>query len=90
MFLHWEEKGWAKVKDWRLTIRKWKSFGYLPSQKQRKSDQSKAMSPQHRQNRINFLNEKKQKINRQIKDPRNPPSWAEKELAQIDTELKTL
>lgn len=35
MFLHWEEKGWAKVKDWKLTIRKWQSFGYLPSQKQK-------------------------------------------------------
>lgn len=35
MFLHWEEKGWAKVKDWKLTIRKWQSFGYLPSQKGR-------------------------------------------------------
>jgi hypothetical protein len=33
MFLHWQEKGWAKIKDWRATIRKWKSFGYLPSQK---------------------------------------------------------
>lgn len=33
MFLHWEEKGWAKVNDWQLTIRKWQSFGYLPSQK---------------------------------------------------------
>jgi hypothetical protein len=36
MFLHWEEKGWAKIKDWKLTIQKWKSFGYLPSQKQKK------------------------------------------------------
>lgn len=35
MFLHWEEKGWKKVKDWKLTIRKWKEFGYLPSQKRR-------------------------------------------------------
>lgn len=33
MFLHWEERGWAKVRDWKLTIRKWQSFGYLPSQK---------------------------------------------------------
>lgn len=33
MFLHWQEKGPAKVKDWKATIRKWKSFGYLPSQK---------------------------------------------------------
>lgn len=39
MFLHWEEKGWAKVKDWKLTIRKWQSFGYLPSQKQNKNGQ---------------------------------------------------
>lgn len=37
MFLHWEEKGWAKVKDWKLTIRKWKEFGYLPSQKKKKA-----------------------------------------------------
>lgn len=35
MFLHWQEKGPAKVKDWKMTIRKWKSFGYLPSQKGR-------------------------------------------------------
>jgi len=35
MWLHWQEKGMAKVKDWRLTIQKWKSFGYLPSQKNR-------------------------------------------------------
>lgn len=33
MFLHWQEKGPAKVKDWKATIRKWKSFGYMPSQK---------------------------------------------------------
>jgi hypothetical protein len=33
MFLHWEEKGWGRVKNWQATIRKWKSFGYLPSQK---------------------------------------------------------
>lgn len=33
MWLHWQEKGMAKVKDWRLTIQKWKSFSYLPSQK---------------------------------------------------------
>lgn len=35
MFLHWQEKGPAKVKDWRATIRKWKSFGYMPSQKRK-------------------------------------------------------
>src|SRR5258705_4786523 len=57
MWLHWEEKGWGKVKDWRLTIRKWKSFGYLPSQKQKKNgarsddpkplDKSKIEVPEH-------------------------------------------
>jgi len=31
MVLHWTEKRWPK--DWKLTIRKWKSFGYLPSQR---------------------------------------------------------
>lgn len=31
MCLHWQENKWPK--DWKLTIRKWKSFGYLPSQK---------------------------------------------------------
>jgi hypothetical protein len=49
MFLHWEEKGWAKIKDWQLTIRKWQSFGYLPSQKakpqERSFRQSKALNP---------------------------------------------
>lgn len=33
MFLHFEEKGWAKFKNWQAVIRKWKAFGYLPSQK---------------------------------------------------------
>ncbi len=49
-----------------------------------------AMSPQHRQNRINYLNDKKQKTNRMIKDPQNPPSWAVEELAKIDKELQAL
>ena len=31
MVLHWTEKKWPK--DWKLTIHKWKAFGYLPSQK---------------------------------------------------------
>jgi hypothetical protein len=39
MFLHWEERGWRNVKDWRLTMRKWKSFGYLPSQGKRRPGQ---------------------------------------------------
>lgn len=33
MFLHFEERGWAKTKNWKLTIRKWQLYGYLPSQK---------------------------------------------------------
>jgi antitoxin component of RelBE/YafQ-DinJ toxin-antitoxin module len=35
MVLHWQEKKWPR--NWQLTIRKWKSFGYLPSQKQSKN-----------------------------------------------------
>jgi len=53
-------------------------------------EQTPRMSPQHRQNKINFLNDKKQKLNRAIKDPRNPPSWAVKELAEIDAQLQKL
>jgi hypothetical protein len=49
MFLHWEEKGWSKVKDWKLTIQKWQSFGYLPSQKRKltgaKPDTVKKLDP---------------------------------------------
>ncbi len=47
MWLHWQEKGWAKIKDWKLTIRKWKSFGYLPSQKKSKTfgDKPKPIDP---------------------------------------------
>lgn len=44
MFLHWEEKGWGKVRDWKLTIRKWKEFGYLPSQKQRSNQKPTAVN----------------------------------------------
>jgi hypothetical protein len=35
MFLHWQEQKFPK--NWKLTIQKWKSFGYLPSQKARKN-----------------------------------------------------
>lgn len=45
MFLHWQEKGWAKVKDWKLTIKKWKSFGYMPSQKAKKPWDKKIPDP---------------------------------------------
>jgi hypothetical protein len=37
MFDHWEANGWKngsnKVRDWKAGIRKWKSQGWLPSQK---------------------------------------------------------
>lgn len=33
MFWHFAEKGWGK--NWQATVRKWKAFGYLPSQKTR-------------------------------------------------------
>lgn len=40
MFDHFEETGWKRgtqqVKDWKATLRKWKSGGWLPSQKQNK------------------------------------------------------
>ncbi len=52
MFLHWEEKGWAKVKDWQATIRKWKSFGYMPSQKVKPNGQFGAKTPDPRQSKL--------------------------------------
>lgn len=33
MFLHFEEKNWKGINNWQMTIRKWRSFNYLPSQK---------------------------------------------------------
>ncbi len=34
MFLHWEEHKWPK--NWKLTIKKWKLWNYMPSQKIKK------------------------------------------------------
>jgi len=64
MFLHWEEKGWGKVKNWKLTIQKWKSFGYLPSQKHGKngSSQVRQMSVFEIDKRIEAINVEINKI----------------------------
>ena len=65
MFLHWEEKGWAKVKDWKLTIRKWQSFGYMPSQKAKGGAgpvSKKSMSSFEIQKRIEAINDEINKI----------------------------
>jgi antitoxin component of RelBE/YafQ-DinJ toxin-antitoxin module len=63
MFLHWEEKGWAKVKDWKLTIRKWQSFGYMPSQKAKGGAvPKKPMSSFEIQKRIEAINDEINKI----------------------------
>lgn len=62
MFLHWEEKGWAKVKNWQLTIRKWQSFGYLPSQKQKKNGQAQSKVDYKR----NYLPPARQPTNEEI------------------------
>lgn len=41
MFLHFEENDWKRkgkpIKNWQLTIRKWKEFGYLPSQRNKRN-----------------------------------------------------
>lgn len=58
MFLHWQEKGPAKVKDWKMTIRKWKSFGYLPSQKQKNNGTHQKSNTESRRN-IGTTNEGK-------------------------------
>ncbi len=67
MFLHWEEKGWAKVKDWRLTIRKWKSFGYLPSQKSKPGAKATFQKP---------ISAHQEKIDREYEEARQ--EWEKK------------
>jgi len=45
MFDHWEANGWRNgsnpVRDWKAGIRKWKSQGWLPSQKRNSTSQPK-------------------------------------------------
>ena len=49
MFYHWTANGWkngsSAVRDWQAGIRKWKSQGWLPSQKA-----AQAQKPAHRKN----------------------------------------
>lgn len=84
---HYTSNGWkvgrVPMKDWEAAARGWQ-------RRNLKSDSKPKMSPQHRQNRINYLNEKKAETNRLIQDPYNPPSWAVKQLEEIDAELQTL
>ena len=51
MFDHWESNGWKNgsnlVKDWKAGIRKWKSQGWLPSQKNAGFQKSTAESRQN-------------------------------------------
>jgi len=83
MVLHWQEKKWPK--DWKLTIRKWKSFGYLPSQKQKSNGQLISIPAQKRQSTINSLNERKANLKRQ---PQTPEVL--KELSDIELKLHDL
>jgi hypothetical protein len=87
--LHARMATWCEIRGLQPTLRRLVNW-LNKEDKPMPSNGSNGMSPQHRQNRINFLNEKKKKVNRQIKDPLNPPSWAERELTQIDDELKNL
>ena len=49
MFDHWESNGWRNgsnpVRDWKAGIRKWKSQGWLPSQKQTNGTAKPAHAP---------------------------------------------
>jgi hypothetical protein len=63
MFLHWQEKGWAKIKDWKLTIRKWREWGYLPSQRQAgRNSQPRQMSAFEIEKRCTAITERISKI----------------------------
>jgi predicted transcriptional regulator len=82
---YYQSNGWKvgrnPMKDWEATARRWS---------RNNQPRTPVMSPQHRQNRINYFNGRKRDINRMITDPKNPPSWAVKELARIDQELQQL
>jgi hypothetical protein len=79
-------QNWCKVRG--LTPSRRRFVSWL--NRDRPISDQPLLSPQHRQNRINFFNEKKQKLNRMIKDPQNPPPWIVKELAEIDSQLQKL
>jgi hypothetical protein len=79
-------QNWCKVRD--LTPSRRRFVSWL--NRDRPISDQPHVSPQHRQNRINFFNAKKQKLNRMIKDPQNPPPWIVKELAEIDSQLRKL
>lgn len=82
MYLHWQEQKWPK--NWKLTIQKWKSFGYLPSQKIRKTGQA-PLPYQKRQDTINSLNTRKAFLKRQPETPE-----VLKELSDIHLKLSDL
>lgn len=67
MFLHWEEKGWGKVKDWKATIRKWQAFGYMPSQKgtTNGSTRPRALSHEERKKAVEKLKARRNEIFRE-------------------------
>lgn len=45
LYLHFEEKGWKNVKDWKAGFRKWATAGWIPSQK---APQNAQQGPQQR------------------------------------------
>lgn len=45
MFWHFEATEWKGVKNWEATCRKWKEFGYMPSQKNSRFQNGRGMQP---------------------------------------------
>lgn len=86
MFLHWEEKGWAKIKDWQLTIRKWQSFGYLPSQRKSGSNGSRPLSYFEKQKKLEAINDRLNQLYR-TGDGKDPESM---KLKEERTKLKEM
>jgi hypothetical protein len=80
---------WCKEK--RLTLSRMRFINWLNrADRNLVAGTNQNLSPKHRQNKINLLNEKKQELNRMIKDPQNPPSWIVEKLSRIDEDLKQL
>lgn len=94
MWLHWQEKGWGKVKDWKLTIRKWKSFGYLPSQKKTGQRTSTPILPnwQDRKAQRQLIDELQEKKNEmfKIKQQRSFTAEEQQKYEQLSQRLEQL
>ena len=95
MVLHWQEKKWPK--NWQLTIRKWKSFGYMPSQKKFRPKSEAPTMPTTWSDRkalrqtIDEVQERKNELFKlRQRENRNFTAQEQRRYSQLDEQLKKL